>query len=140
MRTSIVPTANEWHHVVVTYSGTKAKLYYDGERVASSSYTLPIAYSGGQYTLGHYNPFSDFGAFSGQIDELGIWSRVLTPDEVYNLYYRGVGNSYPFSKPVITQKTSKYNFQKVLGIPTYTFEKVTPQSILDLPFYIKSGR
>jgi hypothetical protein len=109
MRTSIQPTANEWHHVVVTYSGTEAKLYYDGEKVASSSYEDPILFSNGEYTLGHYNPYPNTGnvvpggVFSGQIDELGIWDRVLSDDEIFLLYNNRSGESYssrfPFSSP-----------------------------------------
>jgi len=34
--------------------------------------------------------------FSGQIDEVGTWSRALSLGEVGNLYNNGAGNTYPF--------------------------------------------
>ena len=34
--------------------------------------------------------------FEGEIDELGIWSRVLTADEVTELWNGGAGITYPF--------------------------------------------
>jgi len=33
----------------------------------------------------------------GQMDESGIWAKVLTADEVSILYYGGVGDQYPFN-------------------------------------------
>ena len=128
----------QWYHIAFIYDGLNLFLYLNGELVGSAINSsgifngyIPIeigSVQGGGYKL------------NGSVDELGIWNRALAPESILNLYYKGDGNSYPFSKPFIKlPKTSKYNFQKVLGIPTYTFEKVTPQSILNLPFYIKSG-
>jgi len=34
--------------------------------------------------------------WSGLIDEIGIWSRVLTADEITALYNEGTGITYPF--------------------------------------------
>ena len=35
--------------------------------------------------------------FNGNIDEVAIWGRVLTPTEVSTLYNNGKGLSYPFA-------------------------------------------
>jgi hypothetical protein len=43
------------------------------------------------YADGSLNLFT-----SGRVDELGIWSRVLTPVEIAALYNSGAGLSYPF--------------------------------------------
>jgi hypothetical protein len=35
--------------------------------------------------------------FKGKIDELGLWDRLLTSNEISTIYNNGNGLSYPFS-------------------------------------------
>lgn len=69
----------EWHHIAVTHDATTYRLYYDGAQVASQ-----VDGFGGFGTfpayLGTYNSTERF--FNGVIDEVGIWNRALTADEV----------------------------------------------------------
>ncbi len=49
-----------------------------------------------------------FGDISpGETDEFGIWARVLTENEILNLYKGGFGNAYPFSSTENTFKVRK---------------------------------
>ena len=90
-----------WHHLVGTYDGKTMKLFVDGvlegENPMSmdmdSIPTMPI-YIGARATgTSPYTGFAD--PFGGLIDEVGIWRRALTPEEVEALYN---GNSgLPFS-------------------------------------------
>lgn len=70
-----------WHHVAGVYDGSLASLYVDGVRVASStksgSFSAFIPNIGG--LAGAEN-------FDGRIDEVRIWSRALTADEVKARY------------------------------------------------------
>lgn len=91
---------NTLYHVVITMAvATKViTIYING---SSSSVTY-----GSQAASSIYDNTADFliGArmygpdhfFYGTIDEVGLWSRVLTSGEVTSLYNSGAGFSYPF--------------------------------------------
>ncbi|UCF16885.1 MAG: LamG domain-containing protein, partial [Phycisphaerales bacterium] len=68
-----------WHHICLTYDGTTARLYADGILVASEAKTwdLPLsrAHIGRQV-----NNAAEF--WNGLVDDVRIYSRVLTPDEI----------------------------------------------------------
>jgi hypothetical protein len=86
-----------WHHVVGTYDGSTVRLYVDGTEVGSGTaanltvnYSLPI---NNNLYLGTYNGQSQ-NAFSGLLDEVSIFNRVLSPTEIQTLAAAGsVGNS-----------------------------------------------
>ncbi len=69
----------EWHHAAVTYDGTTAKLYADGIEVASAAknWNLPLsrAHIGRQV-----NDAAEFWA--GAVDEVRLYDRALSPDEI----------------------------------------------------------
>jgi len=78
-------TLQIWYHVTLTWNGTNYAVYVDG-----------LARAGGAYTgLTALNTLADIGntgntsyrneAFNGIIDEVRIYNRVLTADEISNL-------------------------------------------------------
>jgi len=81
---------SEWNHITAIYTGTGCSLYLDGALVGSKSATL-AAYG---------NPFNTFvgnnannmsqGPFKGLIDDIAIWNRALSADEVDVLHSSGV--------------------------------------------------
>jgi hypothetical protein len=89
-----LPDLYTWYHIVVTWDATTLYLYVDSVNRSSSSSVVP--------NTGVYNLYigKDPGAnsyyFSGSIDEVGIWNRLLTSDEVVTLYGLGSGLAYPF--------------------------------------------
>ena len=77
--------ADRWYHVVVTYEDPIGKLYLNGELALEAESTGgAIRYMDDQWT--------QFGAFHGKegikhffngvIDEIRIYSRALTPEEI----------------------------------------------------------
>lgn len=101
VRSSALVNDNIWHYVVVTYNGgamnsTNCLIYVDG--ALTSSVGGSGVTNGSQntnYAIGYWALTSGF-YFTGQIDEMGIWNRVLTTVEVADLYSGGVGLTYPF--------------------------------------------
>ena len=79
---------NTWVHVCGTFDGTAnangMKLYIDGEYISGAKYTQ------GASTSSNNNMYIGSGAngayFPGIIDEVGIWDKALTPEQVYQLY------------------------------------------------------
>ena len=81
------PTAlslNTWVHIVGTYDGSVLKLYLNGNLLGSQSGLItltsilqPLNF-GREGTNGRY--------YKGQIDDIGFWSRAITPCEINQLY------------------------------------------------------
>lgn len=78
----------KWHMITVTYSSNTYKIYVDGEiDTSTGSFTAPSYHStnyvtiGGDIINGTPRPF-----YVGNIDDLSYFSRVLTADEINNLY------------------------------------------------------
>lgn len=95
---SALPTANTWHHYAITRSSSMVTLYRDGVKFA----TLPVAGGLQSTTLSTLigkmiYQGTDYYFFDGTIDEVGIWSRALTENEIIELYNSGDGFQYPFS-------------------------------------------
>lgn len=72
--------------------------------------------------------------FDGRIDELGLWSRVLTADERTALYNAGTGLTYPFGEevpPTLTPTVTRT--PTITPTPTQT-TTATPDRRVRLPF------
>jgi hypothetical protein len=85
--TNNLPTTNVWHHIVCVFeNGSYVKMYLDTVLVYSnlsvvsnlSTANLPLLF-GGTGTSAFYYYF-------GQLDDIGIWNRALTLQEITDLY------------------------------------------------------
>jgi hypothetical protein len=89
-------TDSTWHHIVFEYDkdNSKVRVYIDGNLEVESTQSGDVIDPDGKYfTAGRRNDVGD-GYFKGKIDEVGIWSRALTSDEVEALYNNGNGLNY----------------------------------------------
>lgn len=90
---------DNWYHLVFVYNGLDT---LEGFVNGSSIGTVASADSDVNYSLRF-----GLGALAGGtgnfanalIDEVGVWSRVLTSDEIAELYNSGSGLTYPFTTP-----------------------------------------
>ena len=83
--TSTNSFVDEWVHIVATYDGTTQKLYVNGslDKSATTSQTVSVTTNA---KIGARN-FSDrANEFLGKIDELAIFDRALTADEVTAIF------------------------------------------------------
>jgi len=86
----------EWHHVVGTYNGSAVRLYVDGAEIGSTPTTIGIGYGlpdTNDFFVGTYGGTCPTIAthFNGLIDEIGMWDRALSDDEIAALSV-GVGS------------------------------------------------
>ena len=89
---------NTWYHVVITRTtGGTATYYVNGSSVNSGSGQVPFSTPTASLRIGHRQ--DHYNVFDGIIDELGIWSRVLSGTEITDLYNAGAGFTYPFTPP-----------------------------------------
>ena len=84
-----------WYHLVATYqSGQKrlwinGQLIFDEEDMGSIDYD-PLPLHG--FLIGRYEDDDELHGFDGVIDEVLVWNRVLTDEEVLYLYNDGSGS------------------------------------------------
>ena len=94
---AVTPTLNAWTHLVGTYDGTTMILYKNGVPAGTLSTTGTINYQNSAQSVLIGQNGGSGAEFIGYIDEIGIWSRALTPTEVTQLYNGGAGLQYPFT-------------------------------------------
>ncbi len=100
----------QWHHGVFTYDGTTARLYVDGSLATSSvaAYSLTGVNPGGKIGGGTGQAWS---WFSGALDEIAIYRRVLPLSEIQGHFNSGLPQpvesgsqpSFIFSSPFDSQ-------------------------------------
>ena len=81
--TSLAP--NKWYHAVVTKSGTTLTVYLDGIQDGTSTKTAEAC--DGNIRFGISGVSS--APLKGELDEVAIWNRALSANEVRDLYLRG---------------------------------------------------
>jgi len=85
---------NEWHHVVGTYDSSEISIYLDGVKFSEPS--IGIAKTTDNFKIGwdDHSSSQTIRFFKGTIDEVAIWERALSSEEVLQLYNEGNGLSY----------------------------------------------
>ena len=79
---------NTWHHVAFTFDGANLKLYLDGVLNNSIAFTGTISSSADNTTFGAKDTSLGY-PFNGSLDDVRIYNRVLSADEVASLYNAG---------------------------------------------------
>jgi hypothetical protein len=91
----------QWIHIVAVWNKGDASLYRNGTLVNSASSVNPS--TNGQdteVTIGSVFGASDTYCFNGPIDEVAIWEKALTEDEINSHYTNGLnGKGYCYLPP-----------------------------------------
>ena len=82
-----------WSHLTVVYNGSTTKIYINGDEHVSKDWDGGVGVSAADVGLGK-GLYSGWNCptFKGDIDEVRIYSRDLSPAEVLQSYNRGVSN------------------------------------------------
>ena len=100
----------EWYHVVGTYDGSEMKIYVNGELEGSLSAPPPDEFIN-PVTVG--NGLTSW-YFNGVIDEVRIYNRALTADEVKMHYYSNLWKrsslAWQFYANITNLSEGSYNF------------------------------
>src|SRR6185436_15704192 len=98
-----------WHHLVAITDKDAVNfgtaLYIDGALDAQLDPAQVLAANGLRMAIGD-NPGARARYWNGQVDDVALWNRVLTPAEITALYAGGAGKplSSFFAAPVDTDK------------------------------------
>jgi hypothetical protein len=87
-KTDLPPLSNAWHHYVATYDGSTVKLFVDGSLVYSGTQTGNLDSGSVKPTIGWGSVLPAYYHFKGLIDEVRIYNRALSKEEIKEHYYR----------------------------------------------------
>ena len=91
-------TASQWHHIVVTSSGSELKLYINNASPITTSATVTTLDSAnvGSLAIGYEQRNNTF-YFDGDIDQVRIYDKALSSDEVSILYNETASTASDFN-------------------------------------------
>ena len=95
----------KWCHVAATCDGRMARLYLDGALIGQSERSFGFNRSSANVYIGS-DPFVDCEYYNGDMDDLRIYNRALSADEVQALCC----GTAPAPKPAATKKTCTVKF------------------------------
>ena len=125
----------EWTNVIMTYSDKTIKTFINGVESCSSTnnnITLNTLGTSGISIGMSVQANGNWGPFDGSIDDVGIWNRALTDQEIQNLYTSST------SDIILNGVVSAENNQiKNVADPTEAQDAVT-KSYTDTKFYTQS--
>ena len=94
---------NSWHSVIVVDSFFVTKIYINGQLLTSFSSGNPNCYlNSNTYFIGGGN---DNQYVTGKLDDIGIWNRALTQQEITNLYNAQSGVAIPTTTSCLNDTT-----------------------------------
>lgn len=96
-----IPYSN-WQHIVISKSQSSIEMYLNSVLVKSENHVglLGALNDSVNFGLHLYNFFPYY--FKGKMDDIGIWNRALTHNEVSSLYASNISNQAPICLPALT--------------------------------------
>ena len=107
--TSTLTDTSDWHHVMLVFDGNqtgnanRAKVYLDGANaIAAFGGTVPATLTFDELTVG----FALNGSyFNGSIDDVRIYDRALTEEEIHHLASGATSTPIPTPRPSRSRPT-----------------------------------
>lgn len=92
-----VPSVNTWYNYVFVADGTNITIYVNNTLRSQSAFAYSIDYGSDSVLIIGGRDSANGWTFNGRLDEIAIWNRALTTDEITEIYNSGAGKFYPFS-------------------------------------------
>ena len=92
----------KWHHLAVTKSGTNVVFYIDGHAYTAPSFDQKFEFTGTNGpSIGGKDGIPNYGkCFLGSLDEVAVYNRPLSAEEIKTIYTRQ--NQIPLPPPKAT--------------------------------------
>ena len=138
--TSTIINDKEWFHYSVIKDGENINLYINSQLKSTGSYIGNIPYDNQNLFIS--SSISDRG-FDGSLDEVGIWSRALSEDEIQYLYESSPHAQTTFSSEQVSGTTDQnitLTCEAINGCKTINYN-IDNNSWIELPnrFLLNSG-
>lgn len=86
--TDNLPLANEWYHLVLVRSASHTSLYVNNQLIGTAPTDGYVPYYGATNVANIGIRCNFTQPFIGKVDDFRIYNRVLTEEEIGNLYYK----------------------------------------------------
>jgi hypothetical protein len=103
-----------WHNAVYTYDGTTHKLYLDNIIVDTDTYTINTGLT--QLMFGKRASEPNWHPFTGKLDDIGIWNRALSQQEITALYTSTAGTVASLNCNGFTQSGNIFSGQAASNV------------------------
>lgn len=97
---------NKWNFICAVQDSGTQRLYVNGTQYGTNTRSLNIGTS--TFYIGTHSR-NTAEEWRGRIDEVGYWSRTLSPSEIVYLYNSGVGMTYQSDSPPVVNLSSPVN-------------------------------
>ncbi len=109
--TSLLYTVGQWYDYAVTYDGTNSTLYVNGKNIYSAtSGNAPDTWS--PLTIGagkwDYGPIDGIRWFAGSMDEVAIYTNVLSALQITNHYLAGTSAGSNYFQTILSDRPLLY--------------------------------
>lgn len=135
---------NKWYYVVTTYNGALGEysIYLNGELDAKVTNKFP---TGSSLNLGYIGGENTYRFFEGIIDEVRLYDRVLTPNEIklnyrnYQSYSKGCCNYIILVNQNALGYTTTANYDKVSSSSTLFYNNYNDADWNNITIYQTSN-
>ena len=131
--------ANTWTHLATTFDGATLRLYVNGAQVASRPFSGSITASADPLRIGGNAPWGEY--FSGLIDEVRVYSRVLTAAEIQADMNTPVGTAdvTPPAVSSVVPAPGATNVQPTSVVTAVFSEPIDPASLTTTTFELRDA-
>lgn len=111
---------NMWHHLVVNKEGSLGEMWVDGilkgtsDNIRTVPNDMKLVIGSSEWTHSHQQKF-----WSGKIDDIRIYNRVLSGDEIRQLY--GVYSCVGFAPPFDVTLELKQNVKRAIPLKVHLY-------------------
>ena len=112
----------QWTHIAFTVSSDSVRCYVNGYKTSSSPKGVNLIFGNYNIVLGRSNA-NYWKAFQGQLDDLAIWNRSLTDQEVYSCFVNCLGSTIIIYGPATFCQGSNVLLESTQVFASYQWQK-----------------
>ena len=104
---NVMTSLNQWYYITAIYNGSVVKIYIDGIEYSVTQSTGSYGSFGlNQLNIGFRPYTTSVGPFNGLIDDVRVYNRSLSPEEVQNIYTTSGLSKISASSPTVATSTA----------------------------------
>ncbi len=131
------PTLGQWHHITATHNSGQLVIYLNGRQIGSKSTSINLPINTQNLLIGKDPPGAD-EYFIGALEEIRIYNRALSSNEVWRLYL-GISGSVIAIDPLSRSFSKQGGGGSVYITATNEWGAATSNSFISITAGTESG-
>jgi hypothetical protein len=104
-----------WHHIAMVYNNGAFTFYVDGQTTYTNSYTADATGIWDTTSIGGIVRAAFGNFFTGSVDDLGVWARALSKDEIQSVMTSSIQTPVPHFAPAFSVNPSGNSAKLLVG-------------------------